>query len=574
MKISIFLLSSIIILHPRVNSLNYLNASIDINTNHIFKSSTEFPNAADIPATGKTVTPEMYGAIGDGTEHKLSEKYKTLAEAQKVYPGVVDLNITIDGAAFQKAVDMASLDNGEVLAEKNYVTNSPIVMKDNVIVDGNNKGSLKNDRSRGKMLAWAFLFGDHAPYGFNKEQNNGAGYTFYDVKESMKVGQNYLTLSNPADASSFKKDQIVMVVSSFKRNMNISKVKLPFHITMCKITQIEGSKLSFEYPFDENVDSVQISANGNYDNHTGINFGGVQNVTLRNMTIDATQISGSEYAYKCHIDNIKLIGGVRLVGMNAMAYSTFTNITGTFSWRGIEIKTGSHNLLVKNIHGTYQPIEGYPQPVDAISIGQYNRSVTVDSFDFNFGNSSPKISTINFRSRKVVISNGTITCPNLTNPFVKFYNEHYIDNPSFGCYGNTLKNVRFTAGENMNTLFEMGDGAGINKDKPKDNWVTQKKMAHRAKPVDKDDDKDMSEIFDAVKTADVPPQANIIENCIFHGGGLHSKIKLNSGKKNIIRNCDFQNASIKVSNNFESENTLQNNILKEVSPGRMNRQKQ
>lgn len=565
MKFSFFLLSTIFLLRLNVNALQKLSANIDFNQTHIFGLSTEIPNASDIHGTGKTVTPEMYGAIGDGTAHKLSEKYKTLAEAQKVYPGVVDLNITIDGAAFQKAVDMASLDNGEVLTEKNYVTNSPIVMKDNVIVDGNNKGSLRNDRSRGKMLAWAFLFGDHAPYGFNKEQNNGAGYTFYNVKESMKVGQNYLTLSNPADASSFKKDQIVMVVSSFKRNMNISKVKLPYHITMCKITQIEGSKLSFEYPFDENVDSVQISANGNYDNHTGINFGGVQNVTLRNMTIDAAQISGSEYAYKCHIDKIKLIGGVRLVGMNAMAYSTFTNITGTFSWRGIEIKTGSHNLLVKNIHGTYQPIEGYPQPIDAISIGQYNRSVTVDSFDFNFANSSPKISTINFHSRKSTISNGTITCPNLTNPFVKFYNEHFINDPSFGCYGNTLKNVSFTGGENMNTVFEIGDGAGINKDTPKDNWVTQKKMAHRANPVDKDDDKEMAEIFDAVKTADVPPQANIIENCIFRGGGLHSKIKLNSGKNNIIRNCDFKNASIKASNDFESENTLQNNVLKERS---------
>ncbi|MBS1730634.1 MAG: hypothetical protein JSS67_07625 [Bacteroidetes bacterium] len=566
MKTLIVLLSSIVVLNSGVNTLGCQNTDENesAHNNQVMpvETSTEFPNAADIQATGKTVTPEMFGAIGDGTNHKLSEKYQTLAEAQKIYPGVVDLNITIDGAAFQKAVDMASLDNGEVLAEKNYVTNSPIVMKDNVIVDGNNKGTLKNDRSRGKMLNWAFLFGDHAPYGFNKEGNNGAGYTFYEVKESMRVGQNYLTLSNPADASSFKKDQIVMVVSSFKRKQNILKVMLPFHITMCKITQIDGSKISFEYPFDENVDSVQISANGNFDNHTGINFGGVQNVTLRNMTIDAAQISGSEYAYKCHIDNIKLIGGVRLVGMNAMAYSTFTNITGTFSWRGIEIKTGSHNLLVKNIHGTYQPIEGYPQPVDAISIGQYNRGVTVDSFDFNFGNSSPKISTINFRSRKAVISNGTITCPNLTNPFVKFNNEHYIADPAFGCYGNTLKNVKFIGGENMKTLFEMGDGEGVNKDNKKDNWVTQKKMANRAKPVNTEDDDDMAEVFDAVKTEDVPPQANIVENCIFQGGGLHANVKLNSGIKNTISNCTFENASIKASPNFQSQNTLSNNTFK------------
>ena len=49
------------------------------------------------------VTPEQFGAIGDGTVHPLSERYSTLAAAQAVYPFVTALTQTIDWAACQKA---------------------------------------------------------------------------------------------------------------------------------------------------------------------------------------------------------------------------------------------------------------------------------------------------------------------------------------------------------------------------------------------------------------------------------------------------------------------------------------
>lgn len=49
------------------------------------------------------VTPEQFGAIGDGTVHPLSERYATLAAAQAVYPHVTSLTQTIDWAACQAA---------------------------------------------------------------------------------------------------------------------------------------------------------------------------------------------------------------------------------------------------------------------------------------------------------------------------------------------------------------------------------------------------------------------------------------------------------------------------------------
>ncbi|QBJ02991.1 tailspike 63D sialidase [Escherichia phage ZCEC5] len=49
------------------------------------------------------VTPEQYGAIGDGTLHPLSERFASLAAAQAVYPFVTSLTQSIDWAACQKA---------------------------------------------------------------------------------------------------------------------------------------------------------------------------------------------------------------------------------------------------------------------------------------------------------------------------------------------------------------------------------------------------------------------------------------------------------------------------------------
>lgn len=52
------------------------------------------------------VTPEQFGAIGDGTAHPLSEHYSTLAAAQAVYPFVTSLTQTIDWAACQLAENL------------------------------------------------------------------------------------------------------------------------------------------------------------------------------------------------------------------------------------------------------------------------------------------------------------------------------------------------------------------------------------------------------------------------------------------------------------------------------------
>ncbi|EMQ5756743.1 hypothetical protein RGI77_000204 [Proteus mirabilis] len=53
------------------------------------------------------VTPEQFGAIGDGVYHPLSERFDSLSEAQETYPHVTSLDQSIDWAACQAADNYA-----------------------------------------------------------------------------------------------------------------------------------------------------------------------------------------------------------------------------------------------------------------------------------------------------------------------------------------------------------------------------------------------------------------------------------------------------------------------------------
>lgn len=53
-----------------------------------------------------------FGAIGDGADHPLSEKFTTLTAAQMVYPFVTSLSQTQDYAGFQAAIDTAGRSGG------------------------------------------------------------------------------------------------------------------------------------------------------------------------------------------------------------------------------------------------------------------------------------------------------------------------------------------------------------------------------------------------------------------------------------------------------------------------------
>lgn len=76
------------------------------------------------------VTPEQFGAIGDGTLHPLSERFSTIADAQIVYPHATSLSQSIDWAAMQSALNSSyhTLDT----SNGNYVVNSNLTRSESL----------------------------------------------------------------------------------------------------------------------------------------------------------------------------------------------------------------------------------------------------------------------------------------------------------------------------------------------------------------------------------------------------------------------------------------------------------
>jgi hypothetical protein len=69
-----------------------------------------------------------FGAIGDGLDHQLSEKFSTLSAAQMVYPFVTSLTQTQDYAGIQAAIDVGKSLNAAVFKPSGrYVVNSGLV---------------------------------------------------------------------------------------------------------------------------------------------------------------------------------------------------------------------------------------------------------------------------------------------------------------------------------------------------------------------------------------------------------------------------------------------------------------
>lgn len=471
----------------------------------------------------ETVTPEMFGAIGDGVIRKLSTKYRTLGEAKRDYPSVQDLDVTIDGAAFQKAVDVVSAKGGgTVSAEKNYAINFPIETKDNVIIDGGSTGKIYNDRSREKnILQCAFFIGDHHAVGFTPLPGS-AKYKLYAVAGKITAGQNFAELVNASDASAFKVGQLIILTTVAKKKAVNDNVQLPYHITICKITNISGNKLSFEYPIDENVEDPQIAANGSFDSFSQIQLAGVQNVTIRNFTIDARSWAERWYGYKCTIENITLLDASELIIGNALAHSTIRNIKGNFSRRGIEIKTGSQDLVVDGIDAVYKGRYDPKVSRAVISIGEYNRNITIKNFKIDMGDLSIQDPVIDLHARKATIEDGEITCRNQTGVILRLFSDNFVKDAKYACYNNKISNVKFHCGNNVKNFLFIG----------------------------------------STDPNEIPPTSNTIENCEFDGGANTTSVLVNSGDNNVIKNNNFNKAKL-VKRAASKNDKFESNTLKQ-----------
>lgn len=91
-----------------------------------------------------------FGAIGDGLDHQLSEKFSTLSAAQMVYPFVTALTQTQDYAGIQSAINAAKLlSAGVFIPSGKYIVNTGLLADYALSMHGEGSGGLRDIASSG-----------------------------------------------------------------------------------------------------------------------------------------------------------------------------------------------------------------------------------------------------------------------------------------------------------------------------------------------------------------------------------------------------------------------------------------
>ena len=137
---------------PNASDGDPLRTAFD-NINKAFANvSTIGPNGAASYSDSRfatVLTPELYGAIGDGISRPLSTLYGSLAAAQAVYPDATALTDELDWAALQKAIGVVQVLGGIILlgANRTYTINRSLTISYGVTIEGSGCIPLYGDRS-------------------------------------------------------------------------------------------------------------------------------------------------------------------------------------------------------------------------------------------------------------------------------------------------------------------------------------------------------------------------------------------------------------------------------------------
>ena len=182
----------------RENADNALQGNIDAVYNTL---DNKINNLSTYKKT--YVNVKNFGAIGDGTNHPLSEFYQSLPEAKAVYPFANALTDSIDRCAIQKAI---------INSNCVYIPQGVYIIDDTIVLPQATPTSIVGDGQRDTILNSIMTSGFMIEYNRNTSYNGklteikdiqlisltgGAGIKYYGVIDgSTRYEDNWLNVTN------------------------------------------------------------------------------------------------------------------------------------------------------------------------------------------------------------------------------------------------------------------------------------------------------------------------------------------------------------------------------------------
>lgn len=367
-------------------------------------------------ATAKRLNIFAYGAIADGDDHPLSERYGSLPAAQLVYPDVVGLALTdqIDWAAGQQTIHDLEAQGGGVMelppldagAGEAYVINKPWEQRYRSLIKGAGPSSLVRTIGTGDILGNIFQWGMHHPAHY-------PDFTYYSLA-AVAAGTAQVTFSTPAQAANFTVGQVVLIRSVEHEIQNT--FQKPFFVELNRVAAVDAVTgiVKLAHSFDEAVATPQITdlSGGTF---TGVPTFIADTCGVEDVGVDANQNwIGRNASFECWARNVHVVRSLGMVLGNAFGRCHLEKIYGNFTHAFAELATGAHHSTFRSIWGTFKDEGRNVSAVSLIKIGEHPRHNVFEDYriyagDYT-GNFALRIQCRkNYLRKGIVIANVTST---------------------------------------------------------------------------------------------------------------------------------------------------------------------
>ena len=273
--------------------------------------------------------------------------------------GAVGDGVTDDTTAIQDAIDVMTVNGGEVLIPQGaYITTGYLKLKDNVYLVGKGYGSrIHNTATSGfaKVVIASGNVGDPV------NANSMFDETGYDL-DAVAPGDKSVTLITAGEASNFAVGGIVGIQSNEVWG-EPSPNNQGKWLNQNEITAISGAVITLRWAVPDTYTSSAgnrptLHSYGALNGYDGTANFMAKNCGARNLRL--TQVTGGTSGWYAifpsgvnqHYENLWMDNCSSMVGSNNLSYSTFRNLQGRFEAGCLDFAEWQNNNLIENIHGT------------------------------------------------------------------------------------------------------------------------------------------------------------------------------------------------------------------------------
>lgn len=234
-------------------------------------------------------------------------------------------------------------------------------------------------------------------------------------------------------------DMEVVIVCSMGHYLPKSGVAIPDEMQYNRVVgRYKSNGIITQWPMRENFKPNYVLKLSGFNSFLQRKAEIAQNVRIENMRLENGGIWHSG-AINCSVQDIEIKDARNLLIANGVAYSHFSRIEGSFRNRFLEIKLGSHDCHIQNIHGVGEPFDKASLP-GAISLGESCRDIEVSDFELRcIGEVQGDLIGLKC-AKNITIRSGSIDALRAKGPCVGLY---AIPDSKCKTSDNVIANVRF-----------------------------------------------------------------------------------------------------------------------------------